>query len=141
MPFYHDDIGMSRPQVGRCIKRFGYAERGEKAPDQIGAHLFDTKGPEAVRQREAPYSRSNLHETSLVVKDTSEGRRLRKTVHDEHGKPIDVHNDVCLETKRLREKPKGVRAIDWLPTPKQRRVKEMLSLDSPSNWLRQSSAV
>jgi len=58
----------------------------------------------------------------LVVKDTSEGRRLKRTVFDERNNPIlsgneNARGEVCLESVRMNEKPVGVRKITHLPAP------------------------
>jgi hypothetical protein len=125
MVFYHDEIGKPRLQVGRCVKRYGYSARGEIAADQIGENVADVKGPDTIRQREPPYNRSNLHSSTLIVQDDSAGKRLKKSVLDEKNNPIlsgneNMKGEVYLESVRLAEKPKSVRRIDWLPTPREK---------------------
>jgi len=80
---------------------------------------MDVKGEDSVRQREAPYGKSSLHQSTLNCLDTAEGKRLRRTVYDEEGdEPLVCgHNEVFHNTKRLASKAKGVRALDHLPKP------------------------
>lgn len=85
----------------------------------IGANLTDLReGTPPPRFREHPLSKAGLHISTVHAIASGEGRRHLKPVTDEAGEVIDLHKDVQHETRRLRDRPTGLRQIDWLPEPR-----------------------